>query len=127
VSILEPTDAAGLSALLSEASVFVCMSDHPDLSVPLTEAQARGVPIIAAEGAAIRDRLGPGQLVVDQPKTAADYAVLAELVRAVRTDRALRRQLITAGQRNVLRRFTPETIGDRLLGWLFPVLERLAA
>jgi hypothetical protein len=64
--------------------------------------------------------------VVDPPRDAGDYLYVARLLRAVCTNPALRRQIVAAGYRNALARFTQPAVADRFIGALAPVLEGLA-
>jgi glycosyltransferase involved in cell wall biosynthesis len=119
-------DDERLRQIFAEASAFVCMSEHEGFCVPIIEAQASGVPLISVGATALGETVGTGQLVVDPPRTKLDYASIARLIHGVCTDPALRSQVIAAGYRNVLTRFSHNAVADRFMGSLTPVLERLA-
>ena len=126
VTVLESVDDAALRALYAEANVFLCMSEHEGFCVPVIEAQAAGIPVVSSNATALGETIGPGQIVVDPPKTKTDYAVIAHLIHAICTDAALRAQVVASGHRNVISRFSPPVVADLFMDALAPLLERLA-
>lgn len=126
VEIKDKVDAATLHRLFREASAFLCMSEHEGFCVPVIEAQLSGLPVVSVGNTALKDTIGPGQLVVEAPRSAADYVYVARLVHAACTNTTLRRNVIMTGQRNVLNRFAPAAVADSFLGALVPILEGLA-
>ena len=89
-----------LSAIYQRADVFVCMSEHEGFGMPLIEAMAHDVPVIAYDNSSIGATMGEGGLLLDHKddrKTAALIKILAE-------EPELRRRVLRA-QRNNLRRF----------------------
>ncbi len=96
---------AELLAYYRAAHVLVCMSEHEGFCVPLIEAMACDVPIVAYAAAGVRDTLGPAGIMVDQK----DFGLIAELAQLLIEDRELRARIIT-GQRERLRAFAPETV-----------------
>jgi glycosyltransferase involved in cell wall biosynthesis len=126
VVIADSIDDDMLVRLFAEASIFLCMSEHEGFCVPVIEAQAAGIPVISVDGTALKDTIGPGQLVVSPPRGKADYLHVAGLIHAACTDAALRAQLVATGQRNVIGRFNPVTVADQFMDGLAPVLERLS-
>jgi glycosyltransferase involved in cell wall biosynthesis len=125
VDIRDKVDAATLHRLFREASAFLCMSEHEGFCVPVVEAQLTGLPVVSVGSTALKDTIGPGQLVVDPPQVTADYIYIARLLHAVCTDPALRRQVVATGRRNVLTRFAPSAVADSFVGALAPILEGL--
>ena len=125
VVIADSIDHDALLRLFAEADVFLCLSEHEGFCVPVIEAQAACIPVISVNTTALADTIGPGQLVIDPPGTAADYLLIAELIHAVCTNSALRAQLVAAGQRNVISRFNPVAVADRFMDALTPVFEQL--
>lgn len=119
-------DDNALRQIFAEASAFLCMSEHEGFCVPVVEAQASGLPVVSVKTAALGETIGTGQLVVEPPRTKADYATIARLVHGVCADSALRQQVVAAGYRNVLNRFSPTAVADTFMNSLTPVLERLA-
>jgi glycosyltransferase involved in cell wall biosynthesis len=76
------------------AAVYISMSEHEGFCVPLLEAMAADVPVLAYAAAAVPDTLG-GAGVQFAPK---DLEYAAELLGALAFDDELRAQVI-AGQR----------------------------
>jgi glycosyltransferase involved in cell wall biosynthesis len=84
------SDAQLLAYYLS-ADVFLSLSDHEGFCVPLVEAMAFNIPIIAFGSSAIPETLGNTGLLLTE-KT--DVNEIAALVRIVLEDEALRRTLV---------------------------------
>ena len=82
------------------AAVYVSLSEHEGFCVPLVEAMAADVPILAYSAAAVPDTLG-GAGVQFAPK---DLELAAELLGALAFDDDLRAEVI-AGQRRRLEAF----------------------
>lgn len=83
-----------LASLFLRADCLLLMSDHEGFSVPLVEAMAAGVPIVAADRGAIASTLGEAGILVDDPD---DPVLTAGLVDRVLRDPALRRTLVGRG------------------------------
>src|SRR6202035_4161537 len=54
-----------LTALYRTADVLVCLSEHEGFCVPLIEAMALGVPVVAYAAAAIPDTVGDAAVLLD--------------------------------------------------------------
>lgn len=102
------TDAT-LSDHYAGASVFACASDHEGFCIPLLEAMAFSVPIVARAAGAVPETLGGAGLLVDS----RDPLVWAALVGRAATDPGLRAGLAAAG-RERLAAFSEEAITRRL-------------
>ncbi len=92
------------AALFAAADIFVCPSRREPLGNVVIEAWAQGVPVIAA------DSLGPGTLI-EHMETGVltpvdDAAALANAIRAVVDDEALRTRLAANGRAAYEARFT---------------------
>ncbi len=85
---------AELSALYLRASVFCTLSEHEGFCVPVVEAMATGVPVVAANRAAIPSTLGDAGILVDEPD---DAVLVAGLLSRVVRDGDLRRLLVGRG------------------------------
>src|SRR5687768_1579952 len=57
------SDAAGLARLHSAASAFVMSSEHEGFCVPIVEAMAFGVPVVALGTSAIPETVGDAGIV----------------------------------------------------------------
>ena len=99
------------------ADVFVCLSEHEGFCVPLVEAMAWGVPVVAAAAAAVPETLGgAGVLLTDKSPV-----VVAAAVERVLVDVGLREGLVSRG----LVRATelgPDSARKRLREILTPLL-----
>jgi glycosyltransferase involved in cell wall biosynthesis len=99
---------AQLGDLYASASLFACASEHEGFCVPLLEAMAFSVPVLAYAAAAVPETLGRAGVLV----TNRDPLVWAELARWLVSDRGARRTLTAAG-RSRLEEFTDKAVaGD---------------
>ena len=89
-----------LVAAYRAGDVYVSMSEHEGFGVPLIEAMAAELPVLAFGAAAVPETMGGAGLVFDEKH----FAALAELVLLLTRDQALRARLID-GQRERLRAF----------------------
>jgi glycosyltransferase involved in cell wall biosynthesis len=110
---------AELVAAYRAADVYVSMSEHEGFGVPLVEAMAAEVPVLAFAAAAVPETLGGAGLAFDEKH----FAGLAELALALAHDESLRGPLLE-GQRRRLqafsRRATSEALSRALAGWRPP-------
>jgi len=100
---------AELGAQYAQASVFACASDHEGFCIPLLEAMAFSVPVVAHAAGAVPETLGGAGVLVES----RDPLVWAELVGRVVGDGRLRGELAAAGRRR-LAAFSEEAISARL-------------
>jgi glycosyltransferase involved in cell wall biosynthesis len=98
-----------LAAYYRNAHAYVSLSEHEGFCVPLVEAMAMDVPVLAYSAGAVPETLG-GAGVAFAPK---DLELAAELLGALIYDEPLRRGVI-AGQRRRLADFDLARIDDRL-------------
>ena len=87
----------------ARASVFVCLSEHEGFCVPLLEAFAAEVPVIARPSGGVPETAGDAALLVDD----RDPAVIAELIALAAGDAELRADLVHRG-RERLEVYAPE-------------------
>ena len=93
-----PVPDAELAVYYRHASVYISLSEHEGFCVPLLEAMAADVPVLAYAATAVPDTLG-GAGVQFAPK---DLEFAAELLGALTFDDVCGRQVI-AGQRAAAR------------------------
>lgn len=100
-----PVPDAELAAYYRHAHAYVSMSEHEGFCVPLVEAMAMDVPVLAYGAGAVPETLG-GAGVCFTPK---DLEQAAELLAALIYDEPFRAQVIT-GQRARLQDFSRERL-----------------
>jgi len=102
--------AAELVAYYRRADVFVCLSEHEGFCVPLLEAMAFDVPIVAWDTSAVGETAADAALLLSEPSP----TLVAEAVNAVIEDAALRKELVERGRRR-LAELAPERAAQRLI------------
>lgn len=107
---------ADLAAYYRWADAYVSLSEHEGFCVPLVEAMAADVPVLAYAAGAVPETLGGAGLLF-APK---DLEVAAEMLGTLVYDRPVRDRVLD-GQRRRRRDFAPESIADRLRGVLAPL------
>ena len=88
-----PDDA--LDRHYSTASVYASASEHEGFCVPLIEAMAAGLPIVARDAAAVPETLGDAGLLVPGP----DAVAMAFALDRVLGDPMLHQSMVAAGKR----------------------------
>jgi glycosyltransferase involved in cell wall biosynthesis len=92
-----PPDA--LRAYYRVATLFCCMSEHEGFCIPLIEAMAHRVPVMAYAAAAVPDTLGGAGVLLREKR----FDVIAELAIRLARDAALRGAVIDAQTARVKR------------------------
>ena len=111
-----PIDDARLGDEYARASVLAVASEHEGFCVPLLEAMAFSVPVVALDAGAVPETLGGAGLLLDQ----RDPLVWAAALGRAASDAALRGQLISRGRRR-LEAFSADRIRVALLDALAQV------
>ena len=104
-----PVPDADLAAFYRWADVYVSLSEHEGFCVPLIEAMAADVPVLAYAAGAVPETLG-GAGVLFAPK---DLELAAEALAMLVYDRPFRESVVE-GQRQRLADFSPARIERRL-------------
>lgn len=104
-----PVTDGELAAYYRWADVYVSLSEHEGFCVPLVEAMAMDVPVLAYSAGAVPETLG-GAGVLFSPK---DLEFAAEMLGTLVYDRAVRSEVIDA-QRKRSRDFTAPAIEARV-------------
>ncbi|MBI4507112.1 MAG: glycosyltransferase family 4 protein [Chloroflexi bacterium] len=104
---------AELAAYYRAASIFVCLSAHEGFGVPLLEAMAAELPVVALAEAAVPETLGDAGVLA----RALDYALLAEVLDALVCDADLR-ACVLARQRRRLAAFAPGRVAEAWRGFV---------
>lgn len=111
-----PVPDDDLAAFYRWADVYVSLSEHEGFCVPLVEAMAADVPVLAYAAGAVPETLG-GAGVLFAPK---DLELAAEAMGMLVYDRPVRDAVI-AGQRMRLRDFSTDRVDARLWAALAPL------
>ena|GEM_PF-854393 len=123
---LEHVSHNKLYELFRTSHVYLCTSQYEGFCLPVVEAQAAGLPVVAANAGAVAETAGPGQLVLPPPRSEEGFLRYAQLVDRVCSDGELRRKVVSGGYRNVMANFTRETVENRFVQSFEPVLRALA-
>jgi L-malate glycosyltransferase len=106
-----------LNAYYEVSRVFLCLSDHEGFCIPLLEAMAHDVPVLAYAAGAVPETLnGAGVLVREK-----QYDLIAETLGRVAEDEPLRTAILK-GQRARLARYEKQDIAADLQRFLAPLL-----
>ncbi len=100
---------ATLAELYTRASAYLCMSEHEGFCVPLVEAMAFEVPIVAHAAAAVPETLGNAGLLFAEK----DYPVIAEAVLQCLGHEPLREALVKRGKER-MKAFTETAVSPIL-------------
>ncbi|MCL6446979.1 MAG: glycosyltransferase [Armatimonadetes bacterium] len=103
-----------LKAFYLAASVFLTLSEHEGFCVPIVEAQAHGVPVMALGRAAVPETAGENQLIFKE----LDYERFAAAVAVLLANSDYRLHLANYGRENYRKRFTRQVLEAAFLGAL---------
>lgn len=93
VHLIGGVDAQRLALEYSEADVFVCLSDHEGFCIPVLEAMANDLPVVAFASSALPETVGSGGLLLP----AKDPATVAGAVHRLASDDDLRAAMVERG------------------------------
>ncbi len=99
VKYLGKVDELTLRGLYRAADIFACMSEHEGFGMPLIEAMAHDIPVVAFAAASVPDTAGEGGILLDSDDPATWAATFATLA----TEPGLRRRVLAAQRRNLER------------------------
>lgn len=116
VHFLDNVDDTKLKACWLVADALLMLSEHEGFCVPLVEAMALGVPIVARDRSAIGETLGDAGLLWRDSDPRLYAASLARLAR----DPAAAETLRLAGRERYRRRFAPRVLAAGLHAALAP-------
>ncbi len=89
---------------------YVCSSNHEGFCVPIVEAQAFRLPLIAKQGSAVSETAGAGQILLSD-----DPAEYSAAIRLLSENPAYLRRLVDTGYNNYVSRFDNSIIRNRFL------------
>ena len=101
---------ADKAALLSGATALIFPSLYEGFGFPVLEAQACGTPVLASNNSSLPEVAGDGGVLV----SAESSAEIADAMRNLALDDALRKRLVSAGFANV-KRFSWQTAAQEVL------------
>lgn len=99
----------GLGGYYRAADLFLCLSEHEGFCIPLLEAMAFDLPVLAYRAAGVPYALGGAGVLVGEKR----YDLLAELIDVLVRDEARRGPLL-AGQRRRLQALSPARVEEKL-------------
>jgi glycosyltransferase involved in cell wall biosynthesis len=102
---------AALKAFYQASQAFLCASEHEGFCVPLVEAMAMRLPVIACGAAAVPDTVADAGLVWEEP----DSWLLAASVDSVVRNRTVRESLGERGWRRYQEHFNPARLERQFL------------
>jgi len=88
-------DDDDLRAYYGAGDVFLCLSEHEGYCVPLLEAMAFGLPVIAYDAGAVKETLRGGGILLREKRP----EVVAELIGRLREDAVLRSAVLRTQER----------------------------
>ena len=94
VEFVGAVDDATLASHLATASVFVCLSEHEGFCVPVVEAMAAGVPVIAYRAAVLPETVAHAGIVLGDKSPSTVATAIARIL----DDPVLRQYLIERGR-----------------------------
>ena len=101
---------ADLPAIYQQAGVFVYPSRFEGFGIPVVEAIASGVPVIAAKGSSLKEAGGEGSLYID-PDSEQE---LAEGIERLLADTSLCESMVSQSQEHI-RKFAPQNIARDMM------------
>jgi L-malate glycosyltransferase len=103
----------GLGGYYRAADLFVCLSEHEGFCIPLLEAMAFDVPVVAYHATGVPYAMDGAGVLLREKR----YDVLAELVDLLVESRDLRARVVSA-QRRRLEQLAPERVAAMLRGYV---------
>jgi glycosyltransferase involved in cell wall biosynthesis len=108
-----------LRAYYQTASVLACASLHEGFCIPLIEAMALRVPVLALARTAVPETVGDGGLLVEKTDPTTFARALADVI----TDKELRQRLIEQGRKRYERHYAPRLLRRQFLDAVAPLLD----
>ena len=99
VHLVGGVDDDALTREYAEADVFVCLSEHEGFCIPVLEAMANEVPVVAFASSALPETIGSGGMLLP----AKDPATVAGAVHRLASDLTLQAAMVERGTERVAR------------------------
>jgi glycosyltransferase involved in cell wall biosynthesis len=119
IHVIDIINNEELPSIYQMADVFVYPSLFEGFGIPIIESLFSGTPVITSKGGCFQESGGPDSLYV----SSLDHEELADAIRKVLTDTALRNQMIDAGYHHA-GNFTPEKAADNVMQVYKQVVEQ---
>jgi glycosyltransferase involved in cell wall biosynthesis len=103
----------GLGGYYAAADLFLCLSEHEGFCIPLVEAMAFDLPVVAYEATGVPYAMGGAGLLVNAKR----YDLIAELIGLLMQDAALRKRVID-GQHRRLEALAPSRVAEQLRSYI---------
>ncbi|MFA5658870.1 MAG: glycosyltransferase family 4 protein [Oscillospiraceae bacterium] len=101
------------------ADAFLCMSEHEGFCVPVVEAMIFNVPVIAYSACALPYTMGEAGVLINEK----DFALTAELIDRIASDKALKHEIISSQQKR-LEAFEPKAVKKQFAELIRPFTEQ---
>lgn len=88
-----------LNACYEAADLFLCMSEHEGFCIPLLEAMARGVPVMAYDAGAVAETLDGAGILFREKR----YDLIAEMMGRLTADQPFRHAVLKGQQQRIER------------------------
>ncbi len=108
-----------LAGFYQSASMFLCMSEHEGFCIPLLEAMAHHVPVMAYEAGAVPDTMEQAGILFHQK----NYPLIAETIRELLLNSSLR-EAVKARQDERMQRYFSRNLSAELKDLLAPLITR---
>lgn len=108
VRLLSFVPAEDKFTILKHARIFCLISSYEGFGIPILEAQAAGVPVIATDVSSLPEIGGEGILLID-PKNLVEST--ADAITRLWNDNSLRTELVVKGKKNI-ERFSWKTFAE---------------
>lgn len=110
VTFADNVSDRALKAYYDAADVFAITSEHEGFCVPLVEAMAMRVPIVAYASSAVTETIGSAGIVWET----RDSQLMAESIHSIATDQSVRNLLIETGRRRYEQHFANQRVVEQL-------------
>lgn len=118
VEIVGAVRQAELNAYYDVSRVFLCLSEHEGFCIPLLEAMAHEVPVVAYAAGAVPETLDGAGVLVREKR----FDLIAEVLGRVTEDEPLRAAILK-GQRERLARYEKQDLAEVLKRILSPLFK----
>ncbi len=110
VTMLTGLSMTDIRALYAASEIAAYPSFYEGFGIPMLEAIASGVPVVAATGSCLEEAGGPGAIYVSP----TDVKAFADAANSLLSNPLLREEMVARGQQYISR-FAPEKFGENLI------------